>query len=198
MTDWITLSQFIRKHPREKLAMVLRRNGQQHRVTVHSSWRFAKAWKVVGSIGVESLPVKWPKHLLYTAQHGPLAAIGYAARKTYRLAVFNFIMVGKLILGRISLKTIGGPIAIFKTASAAWQQGLLVYLEFLAVISVMLACINILPIPALDGGHLLFLLVEAVRRRPLSTAVQLLAIRLGMLLLVVLMVQATVNDFLRF
>ena len=110
---------------------------------------------------------------------------------------FNFTLIGKLLIGRISFNMLGGPISIFKTASQAWQQGVLNYLEFLALISIMLACINLLPIPALDGGHLLFLFIEAICRRAVTPAVQLLATRLGIILLVVLMIQATINDFLR-
>lgn len=102
-----------------------------------------------------------------------------------------------MILGRISLKTLGGPVSIFETAGSASLAGLTALLQFMGFMSVALGVLNILPVPALDGGYLLFFIIEAACGRPLSQRWQALLINLGMLLLVMLILYATTNDILR-
>ncbi len=124
-------------------------------------------------------------------------ALIQAVNQVETLVVFNFIAIGKLVSGKISLLSLGGPISIYQTSSIAFSQGVLIYLAFLGIISVMLGCLNILPIPGLDGGHLLFFIIEAIIRRPVSVALQVLILRIGFIFLAVLIFQATINDLMR-
>lgn len=126
-----------------------------------------------------------------------LGAIVPSVRETYNFLAFNFIVFKKMILGEISLRSLGGPITIFRTADRAFRQGLIVFLGFLALISVMLAFINILPIPGLDGGHLLLFLIEAIMRRPLTLGAEILLTRIGFMMLLMLIFAATFNDIMR-
>jgi regulator of sigma E protease len=101
------------------------------------------------------------------------------------------------MMGHVSLNTLSGPISVFQTAGEASQEGMSVYLGFVGFISVALGFINILPIPILDGGNILFQCIELVMRRPLSMRYQLMGIKLGLFFLFCLMLQATINDVLR-
>ena len=102
-----------------------------------------------------------------------------------------------MIMGKISVATLGGPITIFRTAGEASQQGLRVYLSFIAFISVTLGFINILPIPGLDGGHFLFQVIESIIGRPISERYQALLLRIGIILIILLIIQRTINDIIR-
>lgn len=110
----------------------------------------------------------------------------------------NLIIFQKIITGKISPRTLGGPISLFVNADLALQSGFKRFLEFLAVISVIIGIVNLFPYPGLDGGHLIYLIIEAVTGKPVSTAIQLLAFRLGMILLALLLIQVTINDILRY
>ena len=120
-----------------------------------------------------------------------------AWQKTYAYLKFNFLITYKLLTGTISLKSLSGPIGIFNGLNLAVKQGLASYLQMLAILSITIGFINLLPLPGLDGGHLGFLLLEKLRAKPLSVAAEVLAFRLGMIALAMLMVQAMTNDLLR-
>ncbi len=120
-----------------------------------------------------------------------------ALQQAWYLTIFNGIVLAKMIGGKISLQTLGGPITIFRSAGAASQAGLKVYLGFIAFISVTLGFINILPIPGLDGGHFLFQIIEGIIRRPISERYQMLLLRIGIILIILLIAQGTINDVRR-
>ena len=106
-------------------------------------------------------------------------------------------MLHKLFTGVISLQGLGGPFSIFEGAMGAAAQGVIVYIQFLGLMSISIAIINLLPIPGLDGGQLLYTLIEMIRGRPLSLATQLLAFRLGVIVLMLLLIQVVLNDLTR-
>ena len=99
--------------------------------------------------------------------------------------------------GKISLGSLGGPITIFRSAGEASQAGLQPYLSFIGFISVTLGFLNILPVPGLDGGHFLFQVIECILRRPIPERYQLLLLKLGIVLIVLLVLQGTFNDLMR-
>ena len=140
---------------------------------------------------------EWPKNLLRNNQYGPIAALSHAWLDVKLFTNMNFIVFGKMITGKISLESLGGPITIFESAGSALNTGILPFLSFLAFLSISIGIINIIPIPGLDGGHLLFQLIEFVIRRPLAKNVQMLLYRFGLIALLLLMVQALVNDLMR-
>lgn len=120
-----------------------------------------------------------------------------AAVEVARLVTFNAVMVKKLLFHELSPDLLGGPMSIFEQAGQASLQGLIYYLSFIAYLNIMLALINCLPIPLLDGGQFILLIIEACRRQPLSDRGYLLAQRLGFIMIALLLIQAVLNDVQR-
>lgn len=131
-------------------------------------------------------------------RHDPFTASIEATAKTWQLMKLTVNMLGKLITGDIKLNNLSGPITIAQGAGMSAGTGLIYYLMFLALISVNLGVINLCPLPVLDGGHLLFLLIEKIKGGPVSGRVQDLSYRIGSFLLMLLMGLALFNDFSRF
>ena len=132
-----------------------------------------------------------------TKKLNPLEAMAESVRQTYGVVELMVVIVAKLFTGGISLDTVGGPIMIAQMAGDQAKAGISSLFLFIAVISVNLAVINLLPIPVLDGGHLLFFLIEAVKGRPVSLKVREIAQQVGMVLLIMLMVLVFYNDITR-
>jgi regulator of sigma E protease len=195
--DWMTFIEFLQKNPQQTVSLQILRNDKTQIIPITVGTKYVFPLRKIGFIGVQTQPPVWPKELQYEQKFSLLSAWIPAFQETVLYSAFNFVVLGKMVVGHISLQGLGGPITIFTTAQTAFKQGVVVYLSFLAIMSTMLACINILPIPGLDGGHLLYFLIEAIRGKPVSTQAQLLAWRLGMIFLILIMVQATVNDVLR-
>jgi regulator of sigma E protease len=151
------------------------------------------------SLGITPyIPKKeWPKELLRKNQYGPIDAVSHAWRSLKDYTMLNIIVIGKMLKGHISLESLGGPITIFQTAGTALNLGILVFMSFLAFISISIGVVNILPIPGLDGGHALFQVIEVIIRRPISVPLQVLLYRLGIIILLLLLAQAILNDILR-
>jgi regulator of sigma E protease len=139
----------------------------------------------------------WPPAMLRHLQFGMIGAFLHSIKTCSFLLYFQFVMLGKLLIGKLSLKTLSGPLSIFEGVDIAIKISIKAFLNFLALISVSIAFINFLPIPGLDGSHLLFIVIEKIRGRALSVAAQVLAFRLGMIILVLLLIQALMNDILR-
>jgi len=197
VTDWEELIEQIKKYPQQQIALLISRDGKFLPLTMTTDWKFDAGWKKIGYLGVGSLPIKWSKENLLEQRYLPLQAIVPALSQTWLLIDFNGTALVKLVTGKISFHVLGGPITIFQSAAAALNAGIVVYFGFLAILSIMLAFVNLLPIPGLDGGHILFLGIEALLRRPISVRTQVLVFRLGLILLILIMVQATINDLMR-
>ena len=129
-----------------------------------------------------------------TVQSGPLEAVQKGARRTWEMTVLTFKMIGKIVTGQASLKNITGPIAIADYAGQTARLGLATFLGFIAVVSVSLGVMNLLPIPVLDGGHLLYYSLEVLTGRPLPERITAFAQRAGVALLFMLMALAVFND----
>jgi regulator of sigma E protease len=132
-----------------------------------------------------------------TVRYGPLAALAEGARKTWELSVFTVKMLGRVLVGEASVKNISGPITLADYAGQSAQAGALVFVGYLALISISLGVLNLLPVPLLDGGQLLYYFAEIVRGRPLSDRAFELGQRIGMAVLAALMALALFNDFSR-
>lgn len=164
------------------------------RIHLEEKWQ---GLKLKPYLGIAPVMVKWPENQLVIQKY-PFWPAGYhASQKLLQLFAFNAASIEKLATGKIAISALSGPVGILTGSSQALQSGWLSFLRFTAFISFMLAFINLLPLPGLDGGQLVFLLFETLRGRPLSTAWQLLLIRLSMILLIILVFQATINDILR-
>jgi regulator of sigma E protease len=127
----------------------------------------------------------------------PLAALGQAVARTWDVSVLSLRMLGKMVIGEVSLKNLSGPITIADYAGQSAQMGWLPYVSFIALISISLGVLNLLPVPLLDGGHLMYYLVEMVKGRPVSDRAVEIGQRVGMVVLFSLMAFAIYNDIHR-
>jgi regulator of sigma E protease len=138
-----------------------------------------------------------PETALQKIQYSPIAAIPYAFQEVINLTQFNFVLFGKMLTGKLSLDSLGGPIAIFDNAGISLNYGFIPFLGFLAFLSVSIGAINILPIPGLDGGHLAIQTIESIIRRPISDTVVTYLYRAGFLFIFFISLHAFINDVQR-
>lgn len=147
-----------------------------------------------GYLGIVPFQEPWPEAYVFTHQYGLVAAVGAAVDNTWRLMTLSVEMIGKLLTGDVSVKNLSGPISIAQGAGASAGYGLVYFLSFLALISVNLGIINLLPLPVLDGGHLLYYVIELFTGKPVPESVQEIGFRIGGVLLFMLMAVAIFND----
>ncbi|MEO8936029.1 MAG: RIP metalloprotease RseP [Burkholderiaceae bacterium] len=188
------LQRMIAAAPGRRLALTVERNGAllSTAVTPVASGTPGGAGPI-GRIGVQ-LRAQMQTVLV---RYGPIDAITHGATQTWDLCVFSLRMIGKMFSGEVSLKNISGPVTIAEYAGQSARLGPLAFISFVAFISISLGVMNLLPIPMLDGGHLLYYSAEIVRGRPPSERFLEWSQRVGMFLLAGLMVVALFNDFAR-
>jgi regulator of sigma E protease len=194
--DWMTLVDYIHDHPGKDLILGVKRQATVHDVTLIIGSQNTNG-TVEGFIGVRSQKVNWPPHWLRLQREDPLAAVGTAFNQTLELTKTTFILMGRLISGKLGLNTISGPVGIAQGAGDSGRSGLVSYLFFLALVSISLGALNLLPIPMLDGGHLLYYILEIIRRKPLSEEVKSVGLYIGLAFVMVLMFIALTNDISR-
>jgi regulator of sigma E protease len=195
VSDWEQMRKGIRGSPGKPLRITVERDGQRFDVEVtprSTKQRTAAGEEEIGQIGIGPAPDSHYRRL------NPVYALAAGAQKTGELSVLIVQGFVKLIQAKISPKTIGGPILIGQMAGEVVQRGPVELLTFTALLSINLAILNLLPIPVLDGGHLLFSLIEWLRGKPVSLRKREIAQQVGMVLLVGLMIFAFYNDITRF
>jgi regulator of sigma E protease len=155
--------------------------------------------KPKGRLGImiEEGAQSWPPGLVEMRRSGPLEAIGVGVRKTWEMSSLTVQMLWRIVTGQVSPKNISGVVSIAEFAGISAYLGLTAYLAFLAIISVSLGVLNLMPVPLLDGGQVVYQVVEAVKGSPLSERAQLFGQQVGIALLVVLMSLAFYNDISR-
>lgn len=177
--------------------LTVRRNGVTHSVPITIGQDVVDG-KPIGRIGVAPpLDPQAGQKMLTLQKYGALAAVGQAAQKTWDTSIFSLRIVGRIITGDVSLKAISGPISIAETTGFAAKQGWRMYLSTLALISISLGVLNLLPIPILDGGQVVYQLAELVKGRPVSERAQLLGQQIGIAMLILMMSLAFYNDIAR-
>src|SRR6185503_18487602 len=159
---------------------------------------YTEATKPVGRIGAgRKVDRAAMAELSTVVRYGPLESVGKALYKTWDTSVFSLQMLGKMIVGEVSLKNLSGPITIADYAGQSAQMGWVSFLLFLALISISLGVLNLLPIPLLDGGHLMYYILEIFKGRPISDRAIEIGQHVGMALLFTLMAFALYNDIYR-
>ncbi|PQP05945.1 MULTISPECIES: sigma E protease regulator RseP [Pseudomonas] len=196
LDDWQQVVDIVRMHPDTKIMLRVERDGAQIDVPVTLAAR-GESKAPSGYLGAGVKAVDWPPEMIREVSYGPVAAIGEGARRTWTMSVLTLDSLKKMLFGELSVKNLSGPITIAKVAGASAQSGVADFLNFLAYLSISLGVLNLLPIPVLDGGHLLFYLIEWARGRPLSDRVQSWGIQIGISLVVGVMLLALVNDLSR-
>lgn len=196
MNDWLEMVNYVRAHPNKALQFTIQREGRSKTVKVNTGEKIVDNDRM-GYVGLRVQKQDWPKEWLRIQKDDPLKAIGTALTKTWQLSDATLRFIGRLITGRLSLNTVSGPIGIAQGAGQSGKSGVVYYLSFLALVSISLGVLNLLPIPMLDGGHLLFYLIELLRRKPVSEGARIAFTYAGFLALMALMVVAMSNDIVR-
>lgn len=197
VTDWPSVVETIQQHANVPIEIAVQRDGVERVLIVTPAGRSAANGATVGFIGVAPQSVPLPSEMIRVVQESPLRALVVGVERTAEMSWLTVKSIGKMVTGALSPENLSGPLTIARVAGDSASSGWYAYLSFLAYLSVSLGVLNLLPIPVLDGGHLVFFAVEAIRGRPLSDASQMQGIRVGMALLMSLMVFAFYNDVMR-
>jgi regulator of sigma E protease len=195
MHDFYEVVAYINSHPGTRISIDYRRGGSSHSVSVPVLGELVSG-KRIGRIHVER-PRQAPDSMVLHTELGAAAALQRAADEAWTLTVVQARLFWRMVLGRVSLKNLSGPLSIAEFAGDSAEAGAAAFLSFLVIISLSLGFLNLLPIPILDGGQILFQLVEWLKGSPLSERAQALGQQLGIALLIVLMGVALYNDIAR-
>ncbi|HEV7412220.1 MAG TPA: RIP metalloprotease RseP [Casimicrobiaceae bacterium] len=184
-------------HPGERLAFTVLRDGAPQDIVVvpEPSDQDGKKIGLAGMrLAVDPAAVK---QIATTVRYGPAEAVAQGARKTWELSLFTVKMLGRILTGQASLKNVSGPLTMADYAGQSAQAGVLTFIGYLALISISLGVLNLLPVPLLDGGHLMYYLAEIVKGGPVPDRVIEVGQRIGMAVLAMLMALALFNDLSR-
>lgn len=193
--DWMQWVNYVQLRPGQPINLEIERDGVRMQLTVTPKTVTTEDGREIGRIGAG---VKIPEQLLeslkVTYTLDPVKAIPKAFKRTWFFATSTLEMMGKMLVGKASVKNLSGPISIAQYAGQSAEMGLVPFLKYLALISVSLGVLNLLPIPMLDGGHLLFFLIEGIKGTPVPEKIQLFFQQVGLLMLLSLMMLAMFLD----
>ncbi len=197
VSSWSEVVHLIRQSPERTLVLEVRRGDRTHELLVTPA-AVDEGKQRVGRIGASVSDSGFSRaELMTTVSYGPLSALAKAIHETWDKSVFTLVMMGKMVTGEVSWRNLSGPVTIADYAGQSAKMGVGYYLKFLALVSISLGVLNLLPIPILDGGHLLYYLVEIIKRGPVSERTMEIGQQIGLALLLMLMAFAFYNDFNR-
>lgn len=197
IVDWRQWVDLVQKNPGQNLQVTVLREGTERQIMLTPT-ATETATGVIGRVGAEVLiPTGYGDELRATEKYPVLQALPASVVKTWQMSVLTLRMIGKMVVGEVSVKNLSGPITIATYAGKTASIGLATFLSFLAVVSISLGVLNLLPIPVLDGGHLLNYVIEFVKGGPLPETLQLKMQQVGIVLLGMLMILAFYNDLER-
>ena len=188
-TDWV---EFVRARPNQRFDVLVDRAGSQVTLSVMPQNR-----NEIGTVGMGVALPEIPDSRIRRQSRGPIEALGAAVNRTDELTIFTFESMWKMVQGLISTKNLSGPIAIAQIAASTAESGFATWLSFLALLSISLGAINLLPIPVLDGGHIVFHVVEGLMGRPVPEQIQIMSFQVGLAAVFTLMMFAIYNDVAR-
>jgi regulator of sigma E protease len=194
--DWQGFVSIVQNSPKLALSVSLVRDNQTLSLTLVPNERLVDG-KATGYVGLMVKPIVLDPSWYKVTEYGFWGALEYGIDRSAQMINLTLSSIYKMIKGLISIDNLSGPITIAKVASASAESGLQSFIQFMAYLSISLGVLNLLPIPVLDGGHLLFYFVEVVRRKPVSEKIQNLAYRIGASMLFALMLVAVFNDIAR-
>ena len=195
--DWLDVVEIVSSKPAEILQVIILRNGEETTLQVIPE-KIVRDGKAIGRLGLgHKTGASYPEDMRVTHGYSIFEAIPSAFVRTWDFSILTLKMMGKIFTGEISIKNLSGPVSIAQYAGYSASAGIARFLDFLAIVSISLGVLNLLPIPILDGGHLTYYIIEVVRKKPVSEETQEFASRIGMILLFSLMGVALYNDILR-
>jgi|TARA_B100002003_G_C14156695_1_gene557085 regulator of sigma E protease len=194
--SWISWVEIIRANPEVPVSLEVLRDSEVVRLMVKPE-RTERNGEVFGFIGASREAIQLPAEMQRNVTHPVYYAWIPAVKKTWEVTVFTLVSIKKMILGAISPKNLSGPITIAQVAHATAQSGLASFVGFIALLSISLGVLNLLPIPVLDGGHLLYYFIELVVGKPVPERIQVWGLQMGMFLIFSIMLLAFYNDLTR-
>jgi len=198
VSHWDEVVKTIRQHPAVAVELSVRRKDGTRRSITVTPEAVTENGEKIGRIGAAPhIDPAAMKGLITEVRYGPLHSMTRAVYKTWDTALFSLKMLGKMVVGQVSLRNLSGPITIADYAGQSAQNGWVAYCLFLALISISLGVLNLLPVPLLDGGHLMYYTLEVFKGSPVSDRAIEVGQQVGMALLVMLMVFALYNDINR-
>jgi regulator of sigma E protease len=199
MNDWYAVVEKVQASPEKMLTIEVLRDNKNITLEVMPQGKRDNMGRVTGMLGVQSDPgkINIPTDYKQTIQYTPVEALGMAADKTLHISTMILNSMVKMVKGLIGLDNLSGPITIAKVAGQSAEMGWQTFIGFMALMSVSLGILNLLPIPMLDGGHLVYYFIELIRGKPVSEQIQLVGLKIGMVLLGSMMLLALFNDFMR-
>ncbi|MCL6416378.1 sigma E protease regulator RseP [Aestuariirhabdus sp. Z084] len=197
VNNWFDWVELVRAKPEQAMRIEIERAGQLQVLELIPARKVQSDGTVIGYIGAGVEAVEWPESLRRTISYGVFGAVMPAVEKTWSVSVLTLDSIRKMIMGLVSVKNLSGPITIAKVAGESAKSGIESFLNFLAILSISLGVLNLLPVPVLDGGHLLFYIVEWIKGSPVPEKVQAFGFQVGIGLIGMLMMLALYNDFAR-
>ncbi len=196
ISSWISWVEVIKANPESPIALKIMRDHEMIDLTVIPA-RIEREGEVFGFIGASREAIVLPPEMLREVSYPLYYAWIPAINKTWEITVFTLISIKKMMVGAISPKNLSGPITIAQIANQTAQSGLASFIGFIALLSISLGVLNLLPIPVLDGGHLLYYFIELVVGKPVPERVQVWGLQMGMFLIFSIMLLAFYNDLTR-
>jgi regulator of sigma E protease len=194
---WSAWVDFVRARPGETVNLLVERDGGPLRLELFIGAADDEGERV-GRIGAgPQITADLWAPVRTEQRYGPVAAVGQAVGETWRMSALTVTMMARMIMGQVSVKNISGPINIAQTAGFTAAAGLTAFASFLAIVSISLGIINLLPIPMLDGGQIVYQCVELAKGSPVSERAQIIGQQVGIFLLLMLMTFAFYNDIVR-
>jgi regulator of sigma E protease len=198
VSTWGQWVDYIRHRPNTELQVEIERADGELVLSVVPKPVVSEEGEIIGLIGVgRYIPEEVLNAHRAEVKYGPITALAQAMSKTWEFSALTVRMLGRMLIGEASHKNISGPITIAQYTGIAAGLGWLEYIRILAIISISLGVLNLLPIPMLDGGHLLYYVIESVRGGPLSDQTYAIGQQIGIVILLLLMSLAFYNDFSR-
>lgn len=198
VNDWMQWVDYVKQRPGKTIAIMVERAGVQVKLNITPKAETVDNQKTVGKIGAGVfVPEEVAANMRITYTLPFFEALPAACKRTWEYSKATLKVMGQMLTGKASVENLSGPISIAQYAGQSASMGLVQFLKFLAIVSISLGVMNLLPVPMLDGGHLLFYLIEAIKGSPVSEKVQLLFQQLGTALLMSLMVLAMCLDVQR-
>ena len=197
MDDWVKWAEYVRSKPEQPMELVILRDGVQMTLTVTPALIETQSGEI-GRVGLAPyVPENFYDELKATQQYSFIPGLVASIGKTWDMSVLTLQMLWKMLVGQASIENISGPISIAQYAGMSAQIGYISFISFMAIISVSLGVLNLLPVPLLDGGHLMYYMAEFIKGSPVSEAAQLIGQKIGIVLLGSLMFLAVINDLTR-
>jgi regulator of sigma E protease len=194
VSNWSAWVDYVRAHPDAEIKVEIQRNEERLTIYLQPERKTIESGETIGFIGASNQP---PDLLIAEESYSLFPAFAKALVRTWDMSWLTLRMLGKMLIGEASVKNLSGPISIAQYAGQSAQNGIAAFLWFLGIVSVSLGVLNLLPVPLLDGGHLLYYLVEFAKGNPVSESAQIIGQQIGLALLLGLMILVFYNDIMR-